>query len=244
MGLETDHRPWPLPDGPWVQAQTWSEVLFAHWPLPPEVLRPLIPEALALDTRDGMAWVGVVPFQMRGVRLRWTPPVPYLSRFPELNVRTYVTVGGKPGVYFFSLEAARGLIVAIARAWFRLPYYRARMSIERANGSIQYESDRTHSGARPARFRATYRPTSPVYRAAPGTLEHWLTERYCLYTVDQAGRPFRGEIHHPPWPLQQAEAQITENSMAQASGIALPDSRPLLHYSSGVDVIVWPLKRA
>ncbi|MGH9174548.1 MAG: YqjF family protein, partial [Vicinamibacterales bacterium] len=193
-------RPWPVPDGPWVMTQRWHDLLFMHWPLAPQVLRPLVPAALPLDTYDGRAWIGIVPFWMSNVRPRLVPPIPGLSRFPELNVRTYVSLDGKPGVYFFSLDAANRLAVAAARL-IRLPYFHARMSSERRGESIEYASHRIERGAPRASFRARYRPTGDALRdIGHGTLPSWLTARYCLYTVGPDGRPYRLEIDHRPWP--------------------------------------------
>lgn len=235
----SDHRPWPLPRTPWVMAQQWHHLLFAHWPLPPETLRPLVPEVLPLDTFDGRAWVGVVPFRMRGVRPRLLPPVPWLSSFPELNVRTYVTLDGKPGVYFLSLDAGNPVAVALARAFFHLPYYRAAMRCERQKQGFAYTSRRRHAGAPPAALQASYRPTGPVFHATPGTLDHWLTERYCFYAPTSNGRVYRCEITHAPWPLQPAELALTSNTMAASSGIALPDVSPLLHFAARQDILAW-----
>ena len=251
MVIDDHHRPWPLPAGPWVMAQSWHDLLFAHWPIPAAVMRALLPPQLVLDTYDGMAWVGVVPFRMSGVRPRLCPPVPWLSTFPELNVRTYVRsrdpANPRPGVYFFSLEAANPLAVAIARGWFKLPYYNATMSLRADGQGIHYRSQRTHRGAPAAEFVGSYRPTGPVYHAQPGTLEHWLTERYSLYTVSPKGavpngRAYIGEIHHQPWPLQPAEAEIQRNSMAVASALDLPNVAPLLHFARRLDVVIWPLR--
>jgi uncharacterized protein len=238
------HRPWPLPAGPWVMAQTWHDLLFAHWPIPAAALRPHIPPQLEIDTFEGQAWLAVVPFRMSGVRLRVTPALHWLSRFPELNVRTYVTMDGKPGVWFFSLDAGNPLAVSIARAWFHLPYFRARMSCEERNGWIHYRSERTYRGAPSGLLEGRYRPTGEVFFAEPGTLEHFLTERYCLYTAGGMGRIIRGEIHHPPWQLQLAEASFTRNTMAEASGFALPTQVPLLHFAKRQNVVVWrPLRQ-
>jgi uncharacterized protein len=159
-----------------------------------------VPPPLTLDTFDGRAWIGVTPFAVRNLRVRLTMPVPMLSSFPEINVRTYVTVDDKPGIYFLSLDAASSLAVAAARRLSRLPHFRARMTIDRAPGTIRYQSERIdpHAPA-PAAFGASYHPSGEPFQAPPGTLEHWLTERYCLYTLDETGRPLRGEIHHPPW---------------------------------------------
>jgi len=237
------HRPWPLPTGPWVMAQSWHDLLFAHWPIDAAVLRPLIPPQLPVDTFEGQAWVAVVPFRMTGVRLRGTSALPGLSAFPELNVRTYVTLGGQPGVWFFSLDAGNSLAVAVARAWFHLPYFRARMTCEKHQGWIHYQSERTHRGAPPGSLVGRYRPVDEVFYPRPGALEHFLTERYCLYTADAHGRIIRGEIHHPPWALQVAEAEFTENTMAEAAGIVLPARKPLLHFSLRQDVVVWRPER-
>lgn len=233
------HRPYPLPGGPWIMRQTWHDLLFAHWPVAPEHLRPLMPAALPLDTFAGQAWVGVVPFRMSGIRLRGLPPLPGVSQFPELNVRTYVQVGGKPGVYFFSLDAANLLAVWGARIGFALPYFHAAMQCAEEEGRIHYASRRY--GTSNAEFFGHYRPATPPVLAQPGSLEHWLTERYCLYTT-RGSRVFRGEIHHEPWPLQAAESEIATNTMAAAAGITLPDSPPLLHFARQLDVLIWPIR--
>jgi uncharacterized protein len=240
---QTQHRPWPLVPGPWVMAQTWHDLLFAHWPVPIAALRSQIPVSLEIDTFDGVAWLAVIPFRMSGVRVRSTPAVPWLSDFPELNVRTYVKRDGKPGVWFFSLDAANAVAVQIARRWFHLPYFRATMQIQEHGEWFEYSSIRNHRGAPQATLTAKYRPIALPQSPACGTLEHFLTERYCLYTTNASGRLIRGEIHHAPWPLQLAEAEFAENTMTIASGIALPHSRPLLHFASRQDVIVWPPKQ-
>jgi len=236
---EIAHRPWPLPTKTWIMAQIWHDLLFAHWPVPVETLRLSVPSALEVDTFDGHAWVGIVPFRMSGVRLRATPSIPWLSAFPELNVRTYVTVGGKSGVWFYSLDAANAVAVRIARAWFHLPYFRARMRSEDLRGQINYSSQRNHRGASFAQLAAQYRPTSAPFVAKPGTFEHFLTERYCLYAMDSNGKITRGEIHHAPWKLQLAECEISRNTMAEAAGFTLPDRKPILHFSRRQDVMVW-----
>jgi hypothetical protein len=235
-----DHRPWPLPSGPWIMEQTWHDLLFAHWPVAPEAMRPLVPPQLALDLFDGRSWIAVTPFHMSGVRARWLPHLPGLSSFPELNVRSYVTYGGKAGVYFLSLDAASRSAVWSARKTYRLPYFFAHMNGEERDGWFHYRSSREAS---PAELKAQYRPTQPVELRTPGTLDHWLTERYCLYTVSQ-GTVYRAEIHHQPWPLQDAEAEFRTNSMASAGGIQLPALPPLLHFSKKLEVLIWPLKKA
>jgi uncharacterized protein YqjF (DUF2071 family) len=219
-------------------AQSWHNLLFAHWEVDAAELRPHIPAKLSIDTFDGKAWLGIVPFRMSGVRLRWTPALPWLSAFPELNVRTYVTAQDKPGVWFFSLDAANALAVAAARLSFHLPYFRARMTCSEVDGWIQYKSKRTHPGATGASFQARYRPSSKSFEAEPGTLEHFLTERYCLYAA-AGDRIYRGEIHHPAWLLQQAEAEFTDNSMAQAAGLAPRAEIPLFHFAKRQDMVAW-----
>jgi uncharacterized protein YqjF (DUF2071 family) len=234
-----DHRPWPLPPGPWVMRQTWHDLLFAHWPLPKTAMQPLVPEPLTLDTFDGHCWVGVIPFHMSGIRRRGFPALPGLSRFPELNVRTYATYGGKPGVYFFSLDAANLAAVWAARTFYHLPYFYADMSAQERDGSIYYSSRRDAN----SEYRARYRPTGEVQFAVKGSIEHWLTERYCLYTTHR-GQVYRGEIHHAQWPLQHAEAELEINTIAAAAGIALPDTTPHLRFARKLDVLIWPLTRA
>lgn len=234
----------PTATSPWIMRQTWSRLLFAHWPVDPAALRPLIPASLKIDTFEGQAWVGVVPFYMSSVRFRYMPGIPTTTEFCELNVRTYVTPkNGRPGVWFFSLDASSSLAVMGARQAFHLPYYNARMSLRQDGSRTHYFSQRTHKGAHDASFRGKYWPTSPVYQSQSGTLEHWLTERYCLYAADRLGRIYRGDIAHQPWPLQQAAADITYNSMADAAGILLPDEQPLLHYAERLDVKAAYLQR-
>jgi uncharacterized protein len=220
-------------------AQRWHDLLFAHWRIDAALLRPQIPGALEIDTFDGSAWVAVVPFRMSGVRLRGMPGVPGFSAFPELNVRTYVKAGDKAGVWFFSLDAGNPIAVAVARAWFHLPYFRARMSCEDSRGWIGYDSERSHPGAAPAVLKGNYRPVGEVFEPVPGTVEHFLTERYCLYAADSGGRISRGEIQHAPWRLQIAEADFSKNTMIEAAGFAQPEGRPLLHFARRQDVVVW-----
>ena len=236
----TAHRPWPYPSQRWLMTQSWNKLLFAHWPLSPDVLRPLIPTELQIDTFDGQAWLGVVPFYMSHVRGHGLPLIAGTNAFPELNVRTYVTDGEKPGVWFFSLDAANPLAVFGARRFFHLPYFNARMSLNQQGELVTYTSHRTRRNAASANFDATYRPVSQVYHSSPGTLLSWLTERYALYAYWR-GRLYRGEVHHAPWPLQDAEAEIRVNTLAQAAGIDLPDCDPLLHYAERLDVLGWYL---
>jgi uncharacterized protein len=242
---QTAHRPAPLLRGSWVMFQRWHQLLFAHWPVPVDSLRPLLPLGLELDMFDGQAWLGVVPFRMSGVRLRGTPPLPGLSAFAELNVRTYVRRGDQRGVWFLSLDAASRPAVRAARSWFHLPYFEAEMELIERGGEIAYRARRTHRGAPPAEFRARYGPVAPVQPARPGTLEEFLTERYCLFALGPRGL-LCGDIHHQPWPLQRAQADIAANTMAQACGLRLEGPPPELHFARRLDVLIWaprPLTR-
>jgi uncharacterized protein len=235
---EAANRPWPLPERPWFMAQTWHDLLFAHWPIPRQRLVSVIPPQLQIESHSGSAWIGVTPFLVSGLRLRGTIPVPLLSRFPELNVRTYVTVKDKPGIYFLSLDAASRSAVEAARRLYRLPYFHARMRRQVSDWGVDFSARRISADGPPAEFAASFSPTGRESPAAAGSLEHFLTERYCLYTLDQRGRVLRGEIHHPPWPLRPAVADLAENTMAAPFGIEL-NGEPLLHFAARQDVVLW-----
>jgi uncharacterized protein YqjF (DUF2071 family) len=238
---ETAHRPWPLPQGSWLMGQTWVDLLFAHWRVPEEALRRVVPPQLPLDTFEGSAWLGITPFCVRGLRLRNTAPAPVLSSFPELNVRTYVSVEGKPGIYFLSLDADTRPAVAAARRLYRLPYFRSQIEVSSQGEAIAYDLMRTSDDGPPGYFHARYGPEGPELPVRDGSLERWLAERYCLYTLDDEQRVHRGEIHHPPWPLHGAWAAIEANTMAMPLGIDLA-GEPLLHFSPRQDVVIWPLR--
>jgi uncharacterized protein len=238
---ETAHRPYPMPNVPWIMTQSWHDLLFAHWPVAVDELRALVPPGLELDLFGHQAWVGIIPFHMTNVAPRGVPALPWVSAFPELNVRTYVKVGGRPGIYFFSLDAGNPLAVTAARTLFKLPYFKAEMRIEEVEGFIECASSRTGGAA--ADFVARYRPVGPRSHPEPGTLEYFLTERYCLYTLAESFHLYRLDIHHLPWPLQPAEADIRVNTMAAAARIRLPAMRPLLHFSKRQDTVAFPLLR-
>ena len=233
------HRPWPLPRHPWVMTQTWERLLFAHWPLPAETLRPLVPSSLTLETFDGRAWLGITPFTLSALRPRATPSIPGLAPFHEINVRTYVRVADRPGVFFFSLDASNPLAVAGARALYSLPYRHARFTVTGDGDGVTYRCRRIDRRSPRAEFDARYHPSGPVTTAPPGTLAHWLTERYCLYAVTRHGGLRRAEIHHRPWPLQPAEAEIRTNTMIAGTGIDLPPTAPIVHFAEHLDVHVW-----
>lgn len=238
---DTAHRPWPLPERPWAMAQTWADLLFVHWPVDAAQLRPYVPDGLELDLRDGQAWLGVTPFRLEGLRLRGTVPLPYVSRFLEINVRTYVTRGGRPGIWFLSLDATSQAAVAVARRLYRLPYHHMRASYEERGLFLRWRSSRTDA-VRPYVFEASCRAVDAPAPAAPGSLEAFLTERYCLYAA-AGGDLYRAEIHHPPWPLQTAELDLDLTTMTP-DGIDLPTDAPLVHFSARQDVVLWRLEPA
>jgi uncharacterized protein YqjF (DUF2071 family) len=221
---------------------TWRDLLFAHWAVPADIVRPLLPPSLDLDLFDGRAWVGAVPFLMENTTPRFVPPIPGLHAFPELNLRTYVTAQEKPGVWFFSLDAGQKLAVRAARAFFHLPYFDAEFEI-RTGQEVVYRARRTHRGAPAASFDATYRPTGHVYRSTPGGLDSFLTDRYCLYSADKNGAVHRCEIDHEPWPLQPAEAEIRVNTLGDWLGIPLHTEPETLHFARRIDVHAWLLER-
>jgi uncharacterized protein len=231
-----------MPTAPWIMVQKWHDLLFAHWTVPVEKLRSLVPRELELDLRDGKAYVAVAPFWMSGIRGRGMPRLPGVHTFPELNVRTYVTYQGIPGVYFFSLDAASRIAVEGARRFYGLPYYFSKMSVQNLSvpnqtECFEYASSRIDH-PQPAELRARYWPvTEPRVRESK-SLESFLTDRYCLYTVDRT-KVFRAYIHHPPWPLQDADAEFQVNTVTRAAGLELPDEKPLLHFSKLLKVLVW-----
>lgn len=217
--------------------QSWHDLLFAHWRVDAADMRRAVPAPFDLDLFDNDAWLGVVPFRMTNVGMRGVPAVPWVSAFLEINVRTYVRMAGRPGVYFFSLDAARWLAVGAARTVLNLPYYAATMSLEPRGEVLHYTSARR--ARPPARFEASYEPVGAPFTAAPGSIEHFLTERYCLYHHARQGRPYRLDIHHRPWRLQAARAAIETNTMAAASGLTLDGAPALLHFARRQDVVAW-----
>lgn len=222
----------------------WHHLLFAHWPIEPQILGRHIPKPLVLDTFDGQAWLAVVPFVMSDVRLRWLPPMPGTRSFPELNLRTYTRCGGRSGVYFFSLDAQSRLAVRAARTAFHLPYFDAEMNVDvDEGGAVSFTSERVHPGAPAARLHARYRPTGPATPSTPGSLEHFLTERYCLFTADRKGRARRADIEHRPWPLQPAECSFDLCEMTEILNLPMPSGEPLLHYAEDLEVHAWRSRR-
>jgi uncharacterized protein len=226
-----------------VMRQRWAELLFLHWQVEPDVLRCLLPEGLELDTWDGAAYIGLVPFTMTGIRPTPLPPFPPLSNFHEVNVRTYVHYRGEhPGVWFFSLDAANLVAVKIARAWFKLPYHFARMNLRVTPERTEYRSQRLTPAPLPADCDLSYTPHGAVTPVKPGTLDHFLCERYLLYAHDGKSL-YRGQVHHPPYPLQTATLHHCRESLIAAAGIVRPDTPPLIHFAREVRVHIFPLER-
>ena len=232
-----------LPSGPVVMRQNWRNLLFLHWEVPMESLRQLVPPELEIDTFDGKAYVGLVPFSMRDIRPRGLPAVSFLSHFNEVNVRTYVHFRGcDPGVWFFSLDAANPVAVQIARGLFKLPYFYAVMESKISGSECTYSSERLWPKPIPASCELKYAPAGSVVHAVPGSLDHFLVERYILYSM--SGRNlFQGRVHHTPYGVQSAELISMTENLVLRSGIVLPDASPLVHYSAGVDVRVYGIKR-
>ncbi len=237
---KTNHRPWPISKGVWTWRQSWHDLLFAHWKVPADLLRPFVPAPLTLQEENGLSWMALVPFRMEGVMRRPFPDLPGISAFPELNVRIYVEHQGKPGVWFLSLDAANRLAVWAARRFFHLPYFYAKMQMTEDSSGFSY---RSHRPDQSASLICSYRPISAVYEAKSGNLDHWLTERYCLYAKSPRGDLYRAEIHHWPWPLQLAEAEFQENTLFQSHGIKISGPPDLLHFAKRIDVVVWGIKK-
>ena len=240
---ENEHRPWPLPDAPWIMGQSWERLLFAHWRVPLDQLREVVHPKIPIDTFDGDAWVGITPFTVTGFHVRGTPPPPGVSSFHEINVRTYATIDGRPGIYFLSLDAESRLAVETARRIYRLPYFESNFEVQESDGRVRYDSERSQGDGPPAGFAAEYEPIEGPFHAQPGSFDHWCSERYCLYTLDDEQTVLRGEIHHPPWPLQRASATIARNTMTQPHGLTL-DGEPTLHLARRQDVVFWPNRPA
>jgi uncharacterized protein YqjF (DUF2071 family) len=231
------HRPWPLPPGRWTWRQSWYDLLFAHWPVPAADLRRLVPDGLSVQEYDGTSWVGVVPFRMAGVMRRPLPDLPWVSAFPELNVRLYVERDGKPGVWFLSLDASNPLAVWAARQFFHLPYHWAKMTHADGPDGFRFRSEREG-----VQFTATYCSVSEQFEPHPGSLEAFLAERYCLYARSPTGRLFRGHVHHAPWPLHRAEGEVEAVELLASHGLEVSGA-PVLHFSYGLDVALWPYER-
>ena len=230
------HRPWPLPDTHWKWRQSWLDLAFIHYRVDAQQLRKRLPAGVQLQEFDGSAWVGIVPFRMAGVMRRPFPDLPHFSSFPELNLRTYVECEGKPGVWFFSLDADSWPVVFGGVHFYHLPYFSARMEQGVRDGWFHLTSRRRSSECE---FEVSYRPFGDVFYPAHGTFEHWATERYCLYSEDPRHGLRRVEVHHAPWPVQCAEVNLGKCDVLSSAGISTTADDPVCHFSAGVDVVSY-----
>jgi uncharacterized protein YqjF (DUF2071 family) len=237
-----DHRPWPVSAGPWIGRQSWHDLLFAHWPVPASLVQPLVPPAVQIQERDGTSWISLVPFHMSDVMVRCVPAIPGLSRFPELNLRLYVEYQGRPGIWFISLDAGNVLAVWTARSLLHLPYFHASMQVGRERQRILYRSCRR--GQHAVVLQGSYEPNGSVFEARKGSLDYFLAERYALFTEGPAGEILSIDIHHRPWPLQPAVADLEVNTVLTGQGVPVSGPPALVQFSRRQDVIVWPLRPA
>lgn len=244
-----EHRPWLPPDSQWLLSQSWNDVLFAHFAMDPPALRRLVPDALTLDLYDGAAWLTISASCTSHMRPSGIPPLPGISFFPQLNLCTCVTMQGKPGLFYFSVDAANLSAVWFARVFFRMQYWHAAIQISGATiqgrkpqkRSIHFRSSRLHGPAAAngvAQFDVIYSPEGEPERARPGSLDEFLTERYCIYSWNRR-KYYRTEVHRQPWPLQRTSIEIRANSIAAPFGLALPIKPDLCHFSRSLKMLVW-----
>jgi hypothetical protein len=246
---EVDHRPWLPPDGQWLLSQSWNDVLLMHFAVEPALLRKLVPCGLTLELYDGRAWLTIAPFCASHVRPSGVPPMPGLSYFTQINLRTYVTTEDKPGIYYLSADTTNLSAVWFARMFFRMQYWHASIQVSGAtvksrnpaDAWIQFRASRLHGptaadGA--AKLQVACAPKGEVQRARAGSLDEFLTERYCVYSWF-GRRCYRIEIHHQPWPLQAAHVELRVNTMAEALGLKLPAQPDLCHYSRSLKMLTW-----
>lgn len=236
---DDSHRLWSLPPSPWLMKQTWNDLLFAHYPIKLDLLRKRVPEVLPLDSFNGLGWIGIVSFRMTGVRLRGLPPIPGTNTFPQVNVRTYVNLDGKPGVYFLSLYAANRLAASAAKNFFNLPYHFADITMKHNGSCFNFNSKRRSD--KQAGLVCSFRPISDPFYAPKGTFDEWMAERYCFYTLNNKGLPLRCDVLHQPWLLQHAEAKMSQNTLLTMQGIQVEQDRPVFHFSKKMEVRTWPL---
>jgi uncharacterized protein len=231
-----EHRPWALPTRGWMMGQSLEDVLLAHWRVPAESVRAHLPAELKIELHEGSAWISIVAFRAAGLRLRGMLPLPGVSSFLELNVRTYVSAAdGKPGIFFFSLDVSNRLAAEAARRVYKLPVFHARMSTESRDDWIDVECARLDERGRV--FSGRYRAEDEVAAAPAGSLEAFLVDRYCLYATNERGVLQRAEIHHEPWALHAATAEL---DLTTISPVPL-EGPPLCHFSRRQDIVLWPL---
>ncbi|WP_243292513.1 DUF2071 domain-containing protein [Bacillus sp. FJAT-47783] len=237
-----DHRPYPMPNNRWLMTQTWKDLLFIHWPVAKEEIEKHIPSPLQVDTFEGKAWIAIVPFWLKSIRLHGLPRIPFASTFFEINVRTYVTYKNRRGVYFFTLDANHLPAIKIAKATFFLPYLHATVNLTKSGDFVNFKSIRKQHGYPKATFHANYEPTSSPFLAQRGSLEEWLIERYNLLLVNR-GKVYIGEIHHKQWELQHANVDIKTNELLSFLPSSIVKEPPLVHYSKFMRAFIWKFKQ-
>lgn len=239
---DISHRPFPLYSKNWIMRQAWRNLVFLHWPIPKGILRKFIPTPLQIDTFNGYAWLGIVAFVMDGIYPRNIPFCSLIHKFPEVNLRTYVQYRGKPGVFFLSLDVDNWASNIIAKRWFKLPYYPAQVTYEQNDRVIHCESIRKSNNTQ-IRFKGRLRPSHKIFHARSETLDFWLTERYCLYSIDTNKNVYCGEIHHRSWPLQKVDIEVEVNTLTSHLNIDLSNKKPITHFSTGVDSLIWNIRK-
>ncbi|WP_420238802.1 YqjF family protein [Telmatobacter bradus] len=242
--IRTSFRPRPLPSGRWVLRQRWNDLLFAHWPVPEAQMAALLPDGLDVDTHQGMAWLGIVPFWLDRLKVHGLPSLPGVRRFPDLTMRTYVRdrTTGTTGTYCFSIDASQLLAVTAARFFINLPYHWAEMKLEQRSEREFSFFSRRRFVSEPVVFQARYRGLGPSSRTAEhcsGSFEYYMSERNCLFTLNRSGQLVRSNLHSIPWPLEEAQAEIEQNDLAASIGLHLPATPPVLHYSRRLALYIW-----
>jgi uncharacterized protein YqjF (DUF2071 family) len=234
-------RPWKLLDEPWIMAQQWDHLLFVHWRVDPEALRPFVPPGLTIDTFDGSAWLSLVPMRMAEIHFRGMPFHIGADNFPEMNLRTYVRHQDREGIFFFSLDTEDDINVWVARNLFRLPYFKADLEMEDMSMPVRFSSRRLEPEDPRAEVRVSYQPIGPSFHPKRDSLDYFLGERYAMYSLGPGGALMRGEIDHEEWDIQPAEADFEINTMIEATGIPILDVPPVLRYARTIDVVAWPM---
>lgn len=235
---QTAHRPWPPPNRPWRWSQGWRNLLFCHWAVPGQALRSHVPPSLEIEVIDGTAWVSIVAFHMCTVRPHGLPPFPPVSNFLELNLRTYVRLDDRPGVYFLSIHANNRLAVRVARWFSPLPYVYAQMKGSQGDNSFRFQCI-PGNGQTEVTFAANYSPEPELFAACRDSLSEWLLERYCLYVGDSKGRLMKTEVHHEPWAVQNVDVEISSNNLGRPFGLNLSPIPDRAHFSGGVQALAW-----
>lgn len=235
------HKGTDLPNLPWVMKQTWHDLLFAHYPVKLELLQKLVPPVIQLDSYNGSAWIGIVPFHVQNHRARLLPPIPGIDRFSQLNIRTYVTVNGKRGVYFIRVDMNHLIAGVLAKTFYYMPFQAATIKMKQNDQTIHFNSQK--NGQHQFEFQCKYKPITLPFYAAKGSFEQWLVERYSFYALNKKGEVVRSDILHDYWPLQLVEGEISNHSILLNVGIQVAKDEPILHYAKKMEALLWPVVR-